>query len=88
MDPRADKAGPYLRLNELIGKFHKLNTYEKTLRISILQKTKVYYKYKNQLDLHEEMLKKSVDSLIEDIDTLQLTINDFFNIMFAFRVQT
>ena len=56
MDPRVKTGTNFIYINKLLGNLKDLKIYEKTLRLSILQKTKLFYMYNNDYVIHDKLV--------------------------------
>lgn len=56
MDPRVMTGGKFIKMNGILARLKDLSIYEKCLKLSILQKTKIYYMYRNDLLIHNQLV--------------------------------
>lgn len=56
MDPRVKTGTHFIYINNLLANLKDLKIYEKTLRLSILQKTKLFYLYNNDFVIHDKLV--------------------------------
>lgn len=48
--------GKFIKMNGILARLKDLSIYEKCLKLSILQKTKIYYMYRNDLLIHNQLV--------------------------------